>query len=192
MSMAKKLANRRKASAAPSRISDGLFRGPSVTSHTNAIRVKRKLSADYAPPRSVKSTTKAELPAPTIDADRFQFLAIEGLKHFSEHGDYTKLSKLMLTLANKRRETKFADWCKRFARLLWDSKHQQFRWKRGSRDFDISSAKATRIGIGSRNSVPVVLPPNRTRLSVGNVRRCAVCGATAMPGEDTCYGHMSG
>lgn len=98
----------------------------------------------------------------------------------------------MLTLASKRRETIFANWCTRFARLLWDSENRKFSWKRGSRDFDISSAQTTRIGIGSRNPVPVVTPTNRTRLSVGNVARCAVCGAVAMQGEDTCYGHMSG
>jgi hypothetical protein len=169
-----------------------MFRGPSFTPHYNALRVKRKLSSDYAPLRPVKSKTKNNPLAPATDADRFQFRALEGLKHFSEHGDYTKLTNLMLTLVSKRRETLFANWCKRFARLVWDTKNRKFRWERGSREFDIASAETTRIGIGSRNLLPVVIPTNRTRLSVGDTARCAVCGAIAMQGEDTCYGHMIG
>lgn len=186
--MAKKRRRRGKAStAAPPRIAEGMMSGSS----NNGLGVKKKLSLDYRN-RPVRPKATNIPPGPTIDADRFQFLALEGLKHFSDHGDYTKLTTLMLTLASKRHQTLFANWCKQFARLQWDTKNRKFRWQRGSRDFDISSAKATRIGIGSRRSVPVVIPTARTRMWSGNTARCSVCGAIAMQGEDTCYGHMSG
>jgi hypothetical protein len=188
ISMAKKRRRRGKVSATtPPRISDGMMSGSSK----NGLSAKKKLSSDYRIPRVRREATYIP-PGPAIDADQFQFHALAGLTHFSEHGDYTKLANIMLTLASKRHQTLFANWCKRFARLIWDTKNRQFRWERGSREFDISSAATTRTGIGSRRSLPVVIPAGRTRMWFGNAARCAVCGAIAMPNEDTCYSHMSG
>ena len=189
MSMAKKRRRRGKVPiAAPPRISDGMMTG----SNKNGLSAKKRLSSDYRIP-SVRPVAAIIPAGPAIDADQFQLHAMEGLKHFAKHGDYTKLGNLMLNLPSKRHETLFANWCKRFARLMWDTKNRQFRWERGNREFDISSAATSRIGIGSRRSVAVVvIPPARTRPSVGNAARCAVCGAIAIPNEDTCYGHMSG
>ena len=186
--MAKKRRRRGKVSiSAPPRISDGMMNGSS----NNGLSVKRKLSSDYRNRRVGLGTTNIPL-GPAIDADRFQFVAMLGLKHFSEHGDFTKLATLMLSLPSKRHQTLFATWCKRFARLIWDTEKRKFRWERGSREFDISGAEASPIGIGSRKQLPAVVPTNRGPRSPGNTARCTVCGATAMPGEDTCYGHMSG
>jgi hypothetical protein len=104
--MAKKHHKRGKVStSAPPRISDGMMNGSS----NNGLTVKKKLSSDYRNPRVGTGATNIPRDL-AIDADRFQLLAMLGLKHFAEHGDYAKLANFMLNLPSKRHQTQLATW----------------------------------------------------------------------------------
>jgi hypothetical protein len=169
-----------------------MFRGPSSVPHKNGLSTKKKLSAEYAPLLRKRSPPGLQTNAPTIDADHFQRQAIAGLQHFLEHGDYMHLDKLMRTLVTVRHRTRFSHWCLRFARLSWDRKAELFRWDKGPRNFDIALARSTPIGIGNPRCVPAPMVIRPARVVTRRLSKCSVCGAPAMPGEDTCYGHMSG
>lgn len=180
-----------------------------LSPHDNGIRTKKRLSADYQiepPIKPARQMTPAETQSRTPPDSDPHDKAVQGLAHFAEHGDYTKLTGLMETLARPKSKKAFADWCLRFARLRWNPETGQFIWKRGPRDFDLELAKATSIlntpskrrdidGIrqGKGRTDPVkAIPPRSPFREDRTFTRCVVCGAPAMPGEDTCYGHMSG
>lgn len=183
---------------------DGMYRGPMAMPHRNGVKFKKNQSPDYlhgpattlmgasAPAATRRSSPTADKPwqvAPEkeMNASRAHELAVQGLRHYAQHGDHTKLSRLMLELSSARHRQSLALWCRQFGGLIWHPDDSKFRKTGSARQVRLDEAEKTSF----LTKKPKTSAQGRANRYQG-APRCAVCNAIAIPGDDICHGHVSG
>lgn len=164
----------------------------------NGVRRKRKLSDDYdhGEPQSLGGSVSKQgvelLPGERKEARQAHNLIMVGLRHYAEHGDSTKLARVIHGVANPDWREALRQWCWKYAQLPWDPRSNRFRAT--SPKSGVSLAVAEHKPFWTilrceyvRHARAQVDPPGSEPSAKS--KPCRVCGAQSIPGENTCYGH---
>ena len=104
----------------------------------NHLRTKKRLSADYRDTN--KSTNKGNRAPPLqVDHDLHQ-KALDGVRHFLQHGDSGFLTKLATGLETADRRDAFISWCTKHMPISWHVKTSAFRKSHSGKCGTLSSA----------------------------------------------------
>jgi hypothetical protein len=115
---------------------------------TNHLRIKKRLSNDYLPDLSSNSDRVfgkphsgcASKPGATESAVDIQNQAIDGIRHFLEHGDSGALAELAIAMSFSPRRKAFIDWCSKHTGLRWDIATQVFKKCRSAKSGTLAAA----------------------------------------------------
>jgi len=115
---------------------------------TNHLRIKKRLSDDYLPDLSSNSDRVIGKPLSGCDSKRrasesavdIQNQAIDGIRHFLEHGDSGALAELAISMSFSPRRKAFIDWCSKHTGLRWDIATQVFKKWRSARRGTLEAA----------------------------------------------------
>jgi hypothetical protein len=104
----------------------------------NHLRTKKRLSADYR--ETNKSPSKGNRAPPLqVDHDLHQ-KAVDGVRHFLQHGDAGVLTKLATTLETAARRVAFISWCTKHLPISWHVKTRVFRKSHSGKCGTLSAA----------------------------------------------------
>jgi len=163
-----------------------------------AIRVKRRLSSDYAGTDGVKTVRLLEtrkqasgaIAAARKAQERLYRQALGAFEEWKLHGNCRPIVKLALKHPNHCQRPALIAWIEHVTGLRWDSEAESFPGQ--SQSGGLSREQAALIAIGTVARVKVLARSSATRVSAGSAPKCKVCGHPAIPSEDMCYSHQSG
>lgn len=162
----------------------------------NMLTQKRKLDAKYRQHEPMAKKRHHNRSPQSVGRQRptseIHTLAMQALTHFAIHGDSIFLSNLVASISTPAARRSLIEWCEQYGQLSWKPTLGRFRG--GIPKNGIALAEAERNPF--RMSTIAVRDPvigvdvNVLWTTVEPLgRKCRVCSAPSMIGEDTCFSH---
>lgn len=115
---------------------------------TNHLRIKKRLSDDYLSDLSSNSDRVIGKPlsgcaskrGATENAVDIQNKAIDGIRHYLEHGDSGALAEFAIAMSFSPRRKAFIDWCSKHTGLRWNIATQVFKKCRSVKSGTLAAA----------------------------------------------------